>query len=71
MVVFGDPNNYVYHIRHAATTLGAAIEFLVHLGGHDELPWISAQQLKDDILDLLGRDHIALADEHCAAMLKA
>tara|TARA_R110002020_G_scaffold134252_40_gene299760 strand:- start:3413 stop:3664 length:252 start_codon:yes stop_codon:yes gene_type:complete len=68
VVIFGHPNNDVYHIRHAATTFGAAIKLFIDLGGHNQLPGICAQQVKDDVLDLLGRDHVALTNEHEATV---
>ena len=53
VVVFGDPNNDVYHIGHATTTFGAAIKLFIDLGGHDQLPRVSAEQVQNDVLDLL------------------
>ena len=64
VVVFGDPNDNVHHIRHAAAAFGPAIELTIDLGGHDQLPWIGLEQIEDDILNLLAGDHVALADEH-------
>jgi predicted metal-dependent hydrolase len=64
VVVFGDADDNVHHIRHAAAAFGAAIELVIDLGRDYQLPGIGAQQIEDDILNLLGRDHVALANEH-------
>ena len=44
--------------------LARRFELVIDLGGNHQLPGIGAQQIEDDILDLLGRDHVALANEH-------
>ncbi|KRA55342.1 hypothetical protein ASD80_13080 [Devosia sp. Root635] len=67
VVVFGDANDNVHHIRHAAAAFGAAIEFRIDLGRNHQLPGIGAEQIEDDILDLLAGNHVALADEHGGA----
>ena len=66
VVVFGDPNDNVHHIRYAAAAFGAAVEFSIDFGGNDELPGIGLEQIEDNALDFGRRDHIALADEHCS-----
>ena len=53
VVVFGDANDNVHHIRHATAAFGAAIELGIDLGGNHQLPGIGAQQVEDDVLDFL------------------
>ncbi|OAM76102.1 hypothetical protein A3840_13580 [Devosia elaeis] len=67
VVVFCDPHDYVHHIRHAAGAFRATVQFGIDLGGHHELPRIGLEQIEHDVLDLLGADHIALADKHGGA----
>src|ERR1041384_1805840 len=63
VVVFGDAHDNVHHIRYAARTFGATIELRIDFGRHDKLPRIGLEKVQDDVLDLLGGDHIALTDK--------
>src|SRR5690554_5864378 len=67
VVVFGDADDNVHHIRHATAAYGAAIELAINLGRHHQLPRIGLEQVEDDVLDFLAGDHVALTDEHGAA----
>ena len=53
VVVFGDADDNVHHIRHATAAFGTTIELGINLGRDHELPRISTEQVEDDILDLL------------------
>ncbi|KKB76914.1 hypothetical protein VW35_16110 [Devosia soli] len=64
VIILCDLDDNVHHIRHAARAFRAAIEFAIDLCRNDELPRIGLEQVQDDVLDLLGGDHVALADEH-------
>ena len=64
MVVFGDADDNVHHIRYATAAFGATVEFAIDFGGHDQLPWIGLEQIKNDVLDLFAGNHVALAYEH-------
>jgi hypothetical protein len=64
VVIFRDADDNVHHIRYTPAALGATVQLTINLCGHNKLPRICAQQIEDDILDLPGRDHIALTDEH-------
>ncbi|KKC41082.1 hypothetical protein WH87_02815 [Devosia epidermidihirudinis] len=64
VVLFGDADDNVHHIRHTTTAFGATVELVIDLCRDHQLPRISNQQIENDVLNLLGRDHIALADEH-------
>ena len=66
VIIFGDANNNVHHIREAAAAAAAMRERVVDLGGNDELPGVFAEKAGDGLLDLLFRDHVARADEHSA-----
>src|SRR3954463_10487406 len=66
MVVLGDAHDNVHHIWHAAAAFGAAGELAIDLGRNHQLPGVLLEQGQDDVLDLLGGDHVALADEHGA-----
>ena len=64
VVVFGDADDNVHHIRHAARAFRTSVELGINFCGDHELPRIGLEQVQDDVLDLLGGDHVALADEH-------
>ena len=64
VVVFGDPNDDVHHIRKAAAADAALAELMVDLGRHDELPGILVEKIGDDPLDIPIGDDVAVADEH-------
>src|SRR5690606_24715417 len=64
VVIFSDPHDNVHHIRYAAGTFRASVQFRVNLGRDNQLPGISFQQIENNVLDLFRRDHVALADKH-------
>ena len=68
VVVFGDANDNVHHIRHAAAAFRAAIELAINLGRDHQLPGIGAQEIQDNVLDFLAGDHVALTNKHGAPM---
>jgi hypothetical protein len=70
VVLFGDLDDNVHHIREAATAEAALAHLMVDLGRHDELPGVFVEELTDDLLHVPGRDHIALADKHPQALAK-
>ena len=64
VVVFGDGNDDVHHIREAAAADAALAELVIDLGRHDQLPGILVEEAGDDGLDVPVGDDIAMADEH-------
>ena len=64
VVVFGDANDDVHHIRKTAAADAALAELMVDLGRDDQLPWILVEKIGDDPLDIPIRDDVAVADEH-------
>ena len=64
VIILCDLDDNVHHIRHAAGAFRTSVELAIDLCRHHELPRICLEQVQDDVLDLLGGDHIALADEH-------
>src|SRR5690606_26623977 len=64
VIIFGDADDNVHHIRHTARAFCATVEFGIDLGGNHELPWIGLEEIEHDALDFLAGNHVALADKH-------
>jgi hypothetical protein len=64
VIILCDLDDNVHHIRHAARAFRTSVELRIDLCGHHQLPGIGFQKIKNDVLDLLRGDHIALADKH-------
>jgi len=64
MILFGDPNDRFHHIWEAAATASTLFQAMVHLCRHDELPWVLVEEGDDRLLDFLGGNEIAVADQH-------
>lgn len=64
VIILCDLDDNVHHIRHAARAFRTSVELAIDLRRDHQLPGIGLEKIKNDVLDLLRGDHIALADKH-------
>jgi len=64
VIVFGDADDDVHHIRKAAAADAALAELVVDFSRNDQLPGIGIEEAVDDGLNVAIGDDVAVADEH-------
>jgi hypothetical protein len=74
MIFFRRANDEIDDVRETTATAATFAHRVIDLGRNDELPTVFVKKLDDDVLDFLGSDVIAAANEHsqktCQNMIK-
>ena len=64
VIVFGDTDDDVHHIREAATADAALAQFVIDLAWNDDLPGVDIEEAGDHGLDVLVGNDVAVANQH-------